>query len=157
VRFALTSEAGLNDGLAFPFVNLAIALSLAAETGEPWLKDWVLVDVLWKLGAGVVVGYLVGRGSAGSPSACRTAPSSRARATASWRSASPALPTGSPRWRTATGSSPSSWRRWPCAGGADNAYHQKLHDFAEELERLLMMVLLVMLGGAMSGGALFGR
>jgi NhaP-type Na+/H+ or K+/H+ antiporter len=26
-RFALTSEAGLNDGLAFPFVNLAIALA----------------------------------------------------------------------------------------------------------------------------------
>ena len=29
VRFTLTSEAGLNDGLAFPFVNLAIALALA--------------------------------------------------------------------------------------------------------------------------------
>ena len=28
VRFTLTAEAGLNDGLAFPFVNLAIALSL---------------------------------------------------------------------------------------------------------------------------------
>ncbi len=34
-RFGLTSEAGLNDGLAFPFVNLALALSLAAATGEP--------------------------------------------------------------------------------------------------------------------------
>ena len=30
VRFGLTSEAGLNDGLAFPFVNLAIALALVA-------------------------------------------------------------------------------------------------------------------------------
>ena len=27
VRFTLTAEAGLNDGLAFPFVNLAIALA----------------------------------------------------------------------------------------------------------------------------------
>jgi NhaP-type Na+/H+ or K+/H+ antiporter len=34
-------------------------------------------------------------------------------------------------------------------------YHQKLHDFAEELERLLMMVLLVLLGGAITGGGLF--
>ena len=33
-------------------------------------------------------------------------------------------------------------------------YHQKLHDFAEELERLLMMVLLVLLGGAITGGGL---
>jgi NhaP-type Na+/H+ or K+/H+ antiporter len=35
VRFALTSEAGLNDGLAFPFVYLAIALATAQATGEP--------------------------------------------------------------------------------------------------------------------------
>jgi NhaP-type Na+/H+ or K+/H+ antiporter len=37
----------------------------------------------------------------------------------------------------------------------EDKYHQKLHDFAEELERLLMMVLLVLLGGAMTGGLLF--
>ncbi len=35
VRFGLTSEAGLNDGLAFPFVYLAIAISVvgAAAVG----------------------------------------------------------------------------------------------------------------------------
>lgn len=33
VRFGLTSEEGLNDGLAFPFVHLAIALALTAQTG----------------------------------------------------------------------------------------------------------------------------
>jgi NhaP-type Na+/H+ or K+/H+ antiporter len=36
----------------------------------------------------------------------------------------------------------------------EHDYHQKLHDFAEELERLMMMVLLVLLGGAMTGGDL---
>ena len=46
VRFTLTSEAGLNDGLAFPFVHLAIALALAAQTGEPWLVEWLTVDVV---------------------------------------------------------------------------------------------------------------
>ena len=35
VRFALTSEAGLNDGLSFPFVYLAIAVSLSQVTGNP--------------------------------------------------------------------------------------------------------------------------
>ena len=35
VRFALTSEAGLNDALAFPFVHAAIALSLAGA-GMGW-------------------------------------------------------------------------------------------------------------------------
>lgn len=61
VRFGLTSEAGLNDGLAFPFVNLAIALSVYAANGEPWLEKWILHSVLWEVGAGIVGGWLVGR------------------------------------------------------------------------------------------------
>ncbi|VWX54114.1 sodium:proton antiporter [Novosphingobium sp. 9U] len=61
VRFGLTSEAGLNDGLAFPFVNLAMALALAASTGEPWLKEWVLHSVVWEIAAGILVGWLIGR------------------------------------------------------------------------------------------------
>ena len=47
VRFGLTSEAGLNDGLAFPFVHLAIALALAAQTREPWLVNWLTYNVAW--------------------------------------------------------------------------------------------------------------
>ncbi|MFC7738825.1 hypothetical protein ACFQX4_24175 [Roseomonas sp. GCM10028921] len=39
MRFGLTSEAGLNDGLAFPFVHLAIALAAVAGTGEPWFTS----------------------------------------------------------------------------------------------------------------------
>ena len=61
VRFGLTSEAGLNDGLAFPFVNLAIALALAAATGEPWMGKWMAHNVLWEIGAGIAGGWLVGR------------------------------------------------------------------------------------------------
>ena len=33
-------------------------------------------------------------------------------------------------------------------------YHDRLHDFAEQTERLLMMVLLVLFGGALAGGLL---
>ncbi len=60
VRFGLTSEAGLNDGLAFPFVNLAVALAAASVTGEPWATEWVLHSVLWEIAAAVAVGWLVG-------------------------------------------------------------------------------------------------
>ena len=59
VRFTLTSEAGLNDGLAFPFVNLALAMALAVDAN--WLTDWFLVYVLWKLAAGLSVGWITGR------------------------------------------------------------------------------------------------
>jgi NhaP-type Na+/H+ or K+/H+ antiporter len=61
VRFGLTSEAGMNDGFAFPFVHLAIALSLAASTGEPWFVEWFTYNVLWEIGAGVAAGYAIGR------------------------------------------------------------------------------------------------
>ena len=60
VRYALTSEAGLNDGLAFPFVNLAIAIALAASSQRDWLAQWFFVDVIWKLSAGLVIGVVVG-------------------------------------------------------------------------------------------------
>jgi NhaP-type Na+/H+ or K+/H+ antiporter len=34
VRFGPTSEAGLNDALAFPFINLAVALAAVSIPGE---------------------------------------------------------------------------------------------------------------------------
>src|SRR5690606_5969108 len=61
VRFGLTSEAGFNDGLAFPFVNLAIALGLASATGEPWLIGWIGHSVIWEIGAGIAGGWIVGQ------------------------------------------------------------------------------------------------
>lgn len=61
VRFALTSEAGLNDGFAFPFVHLAIALSLSAATDEPWFARWLALNVVWEIAAGIACGWLVGR------------------------------------------------------------------------------------------------
>lgn len=61
VRFALTSEAGLNDGLSFPFVHLAIALALAAKEGTLLLQHWAFLDVFWRLAAGGVVGWALGK------------------------------------------------------------------------------------------------
>lgn len=64
VRFSLTSEAGLNDGLAFPFVWLAIAVSIwVSGAAEPhWFAGWLLRDVVWRVVGGVLVGWLVGYG-----------------------------------------------------------------------------------------------
>lgn len=61
VRFGLTSEAGLNDGAAFPFVHLAILLAVALPTGEPWFGEWLTYRVLWEVVGGIVGGWLVGR------------------------------------------------------------------------------------------------
>ncbi|MCP9985473.1 cation:proton antiporter [Streptomyces sudanensis] len=63
VRFALTSEAGLNDGLAFPVVMAAVALAAAAGAGlsGAWVGEWLLVDVAYKCVAGVLAGLAVGK------------------------------------------------------------------------------------------------
>ena len=61
VRFALSGEAGLNDGLAFPFVVLAL---MWAEHGGPgrWLAGWAAHRLLWAVPAALIVGYLAGLG-----------------------------------------------------------------------------------------------
>jgi NhaP-type Na+/H+ or K+/H+ antiporter len=61
VRSTLTAEAGFNDGLAFPFVNLAIAIAIASQSGAPWFGSWLTVDIVWKLGVGMAAGWLIGR------------------------------------------------------------------------------------------------
>jgi sodium/hydrogen antiporter len=58
--FALTSEAGLNDGLAFPFVFLGVFI--AGSEGTGWLADWVLADVLYAIPGGIAIGALAGNG-----------------------------------------------------------------------------------------------
>ncbi|MEO5745546.1 MAG: cation:proton antiporter, partial [Terracoccus sp.] len=63
VRFALTSEAGLNDGTAFPFVHAAIFLAAgtagtAAASGPvaSWLPRWLAWELVGKIALGVAVG-----------------------------------------------------------------------------------------------------
>jgi NhaP-type Na+/H+ or K+/H+ antiporter len=60
VRFGLTSEAGLNDALAFPFVYFAITMSERGTDVASWLVDWVAIDVVYRLAAGVLGGLAVG-------------------------------------------------------------------------------------------------
>ncbi|WP_276499549.1 cation:proton antiporter [Pontibacter litorisediminis] len=65
VRFSLTAEAGLNDGMAFPFTWLAVVIAIAAQaTDGEWLTTWLLRDLLYRIVAGVAIGYLIGRGLA---------------------------------------------------------------------------------------------
>lgn len=59
VRFALTSEAGLNDGLAFPFVHAALLVATAGSIGN-WGLRWLAWDLVGRIVIGVAVGVLVG-------------------------------------------------------------------------------------------------
>ncbi|MDX1541875.1 MAG: cation:proton antiporter, partial [Geminicoccaceae bacterium] len=155
VRFGLTSEAGLNDGLAFPFVNLAIAIALYGLAPSGWLAEWLAIDVLWKIAAGTAVGLLVGQ----------------ALGLVIFRHVEHHdLPEAGDNLAAvgitfvaygltelvhgygflAVFVTALAIRRWERA----HHYHARLHEFAEQVERLFMMILLVLFGGALAGGLL---
>ena len=61
-RFSLTAEAGMNDGLAFPFVMFAI---FAYEQGlgriGDWWLEWLTADLLYAVIVGIALGAIAGR------------------------------------------------------------------------------------------------
>jgi sodium/hydrogen antiporter len=61
-NFSVTGEAGLNDGLAFPFV--LFGLFAAAQGDWDWLGEWVAADVLYAVSIGVAIGAAAGYGLA---------------------------------------------------------------------------------------------
>lgn len=61
VKFSLTAEAGLNDGSAFPFVWLAITLAIMAGNGDASIQEWLLMDVFYRVSAGVACGFILGK------------------------------------------------------------------------------------------------
>jgi NhaP-type Na+/H+ or K+/H+ antiporter len=60
--FALTAEAGFNDGLAYPFVLAGIMLAEHGDQGS--VLSWLAADVLWAIVGGALLGFVVGRGAA---------------------------------------------------------------------------------------------
>lgn len=154
-RFALTSEAGLNDALAFPFVHLAIALSVGGASFAA-LGTWVLDDVLLKLAIGGLAGWSGGRAMGWIvyqlPKTGRLSQSGDGfvalAATLTIYAGTEMLHgygflavfvAGLMLRRAAVG----------------DEFNHRLHDFADETERLLMMALLVVFGGMMTAGGLF--
>lgn len=61
LRRSLTGEAGFNDGSAFPFVLLAVGLADASlhDLGTG-LWRWMAIDLVWKILAALVLGWLFG-------------------------------------------------------------------------------------------------
>ncbi len=60
LRFGLTSEGGLNDALAFPFVYFGL-YALKDNNWNNWLKQWILVDLIWAIASGIVMGIVVAK------------------------------------------------------------------------------------------------
>lgn len=155
VRFALTSEAGLNDGLAFPFVYAALFLAMHGALGD-WLAGWFAWEVVGKIAVGTAIGVASGWLLA------KVAFRSTARALRLAEHGEPML---------ALAALVTTYGLSELAGGygflavfacgmamraaeRHHEYHREMHQVVEQLERLITLLILLMIGFAMTRGLL---
>jgi NhaP-type Na+/H+ or K+/H+ antiporter len=153
-RLALTAEGGLNDGMAFPFTWLAIALVASSFSIETFTA-WVLKDVAFRIVVGVVTGLIFGKAlayllfhlpkktSLDTPSDGFVALSSTL------------LVYGVTELLHGYG----FVAVFVCAvalrnSEMDHKYHKKLHAFSEQIEKILVAVVLILFGGSIAYGVL---
>lgn len=155
LRFTLTSEAGLNDGLAFPFVYAAILLATEGAV-QNWALEWFWFYLVAKVALGVLAGLLVGRVLA--YVAFRSAsPSLRVAERGESLLALAALVTAYGVGEVVHGYG--FLAVFVCAmtfrsAERDHDYHAAMHEVAERLERLLTLFVLLVLGIALTRGLL---
>ncbi|MFN0280608.1 MAG: cation:proton antiporter [Kineosporiaceae bacterium] len=154
VRFALTSEAGLNDGLAFPFVYAAIAATGGGVAG--WGLHWVAWDLVGRTVVGAVVGVLCGAALA------RVAFRSPKRSLRMAETGEPLLALAATILTYGAAEVAGGYgflAVFTCALALRSAergheYHALMHQVVERLERLLTLVVLLLLGVALTDGLL---
>ena len=155
VRFSLTSEAGVNDGLAFPFVYAAIAMVAHRSAGD-WVGTWFLADVVGRVAIGVAVGWAIGKllgrlsfdppGRLAALSDAQDGFVALAVTFIAYGVTELAHGYGFLAVFTAAVVLRDSER--------GHSYHRVLHDFAGQVEQLVVVGLLILLGGAAATGLL---
>ncbi len=156
VRFALTSEAGLNDGLAFPAVTLAVLLAAGELSGWSGWLGWLGWDVVGKVVVGALAGVAVGWALA------RVAFRAPARSLRLAETGEPLLAIAAFLLAYGVAEVVHGYgflAVFACALTVrsverDSDYHRHMHDVIHRLETLLTLVVLLGLGFAITTGLL---
>jgi sodium/hydrogen antiporter len=153
VRFALTSEAGLNDGLAFPFTNLAVLVAIHGTAPAGWIGEFLGIEVAYKIAVGLIGGYLAGRAMA-------------------WAIFGPRSPLPHTRdGMISLAATLVAYAATELVGGygfiavfvaalvirnqeRKHEYLEVMHQFSDQVERLVSSIVLILFGGALAGGIL---
>ncbi|MAM34655.1 MAG: cation transporter [Micavibrio sp.] len=155
VKFSLTAEAGMNDGMAFPFIWLAIGLLMSSQTGDSFFTEWVLKDVLYRLSAGAFIGFISGKAITylffrivEKHNAFEVREGLVALSVALLVYGITELAHG--YGFIAVFIAAVTIRNYEM----DHEYHQTLHAFIDQIERILIAILLVLFGGSIVDGIL---
>jgi NhaP-type Na+/H+ or K+/H+ antiporter len=158
VRFALTSEAGLNDGLAFPFVTAAVLMASAGGLSSigSWGLHWFAWDLVGKVVVGVAAGVAVGWVLA------RIAFRSSRRSLRLAEQGEPLLALAALVMTYGFSQLVGGYgfvSVFACgmtlrAAERNHNYHRSMHEVVQRLERLLTLLILLMLGMSMTKGVL---
>lgn len=155
IRFSLTAEAGLNDGLAFPFVHLALLLmagGFAVHDVGTWLGWYVVGKIVLGVLVGLGAGWLLGRQAfRARTDSLRLADQGEpllalAGLLAAYGAAELVGGYGFLAVFACAMSLRSSERR--------HSYQREMHGLVERLERLITLLVLLVLGMAMTRGLL---
>ncbi|WP_020386970.1 cation:proton antiporter [Kribbella catacumbae] len=155
VRFALTSEAGLNDGLAFPFVYAAVFAVTKGEVGN-WALEWFAWELIGKTLIGVAIGagagWLLGKMAFSAPSRTFRLADSREPVLALAMTLGVYGLAGVLHGYgfIAVFVAALTLR----AAERSHDFHEELHSFIEQLEHILTWGILLLLGVAITGGLL---
>ena len=185
-KFALTGEAGLNDGLAFPFVYLAIAFAAVglggstpdtgvdligrdapAALGVPgWLWGWFGFDVVYRIAGATVIGLGVGHALGRLVHSRIGDARFGAQNSTLMVLASTFLAYGAAEavdaygfiavFLAARAGRDRSERESRAEGEHEHAYNRHAHHAAEQIESVLLAVLLLWFGSFLGAGGLSG-
>ena len=155
IRFSLTAEAGLNDGLAFPFIHLALLLlagGFALGDAATWLSWYVVGKIALGVTIGLVLGWLLGRQAFHAPQdALRLADQGEPLlALAGLLTAYGAAELVGGYGFLAVFACAMRLR----ASERGHSYQRAMHGSIERLERLMTLLVLLVLGIAMTNGLL---
>lgn len=155
VKFTLTSEAGLNDGVAFPFTWLAICLGLMISGNQVNFLEWFAFDLLYRLGAGILIGWICGKAIGFLLFRISERNGRLSIRDGFLAIAATILVYGLTEFAHGYGFlavfiCSITLRHYE----KDHHYHTELHSFTDQIERLLLSLLMILFGGALVMGIL---
>jgi NhaP-type Na+/H+ or K+/H+ antiporter len=150
VRLTLTTEAGLNDGLAFPFVHLGVLIAATGAVTAGLIGEWALRDLIYRVivgaAGGATIGWLLGKLLFAWP---------RGNALATTQSGVVAFAGVIFAYGMTELAEGYGFIAAFVAGlvlrrqESQHAFHARLHDFSQSLEHTLTAMILVALGAAL--------